>query len=107
MDIINFVVNIELVTQQVDQPCMAVHALQIDEVLTFYKCLISVYSIHVVPLDYIWKIQRFPLIAGIGGGGAGNISDIHSKSYFPHLDHLYHLCNSISIRIMSISDHWS
>ena len=70
MDIINSVENIELVTQQVDQPCMAPHAL-LDEVLTFYKCLIGVYSIHVVPLDFIWKIKRFPLIAVVGGGGGG------------------------------------
>lgn len=66
MDIINFVVIIDLVIQQVNQPCMALLALS-DEVLTFYKCLISVCSIYVVSLDFIWKIQRFPLMKVWGG----------------------------------------
>ena len=92
MDIINSVENIELVTQQVDQPCMAPHAL-LDEVLTFCKCLISVYSIHVVPLDFIWKIERFPLIAGVGGGGGGQvISVISTANLIFHILTFYTIC---------------
>ena len=75
MDIINSVENIELVTQQV---------------LTFYKCLISVYSIHVVPLDFIWKIERFPLIAGRGGGQV--ISVISTANLIFHILTIYTIC---------------
>ena len=91
MDIINSVENIELVTQQVDQPCMAPHAL-LDEVLTFYKCLIGVYSIHVVPLDFISKIKRFPLIAVVGGGGGQVISVISTANLIFHILTIYTIC---------------